>query len=198
MLVGVEDDILLLQVNGDRNDLVLEASAVYGCDRLLLGSIAERVLFLAGDVVFLRDVLRGHAHMDVGAGIGQCVIDHVVNNGEVTHLVSGTRIGRDQIRRSGHALYAAGNDDVVEAALDGHHCLHDGSQTGSADHVHGMCAYGFRNAGFQRDGAADVLAQSCTQHVSADDLIYVFRCDVCVFQQSLDDCGTHVLRFNGR
>ena len=58
MLVGVEDDILLLQVNGDRNDLVLEASAVDRGDGTYIVTVATS--YITSDINQIHPFDHGH------------------------------------------------------------------------------------------------------------------------------------------
>ena len=86
------------------------ASALFcECDR-------ELVLLLAGDLPLLGDVLGGRAHVVAVEGVPEAVLDHRVDELEAAHLVTAAQILR--MRRQGHQLLAAGDDDVRIAVHD--------------------------------------------------------------------------------
>src|SRR3546814_21162086 len=63
IFVGVDHGLALAGLDGDRRDLVAEATGLERRRRLPLGGGGEAVLLLPGDLPPLRDVLGRVAHM---------------------------------------------------------------------------------------------------------------------------------------
>ena len=101
---------LLLRGNLDRNDLRLEAALLHRRDRLAMRVHGKLVLLFARDAVLLGDVLAGDAHVVVVVDVPQAVVHHGVDDLRIAEAISLARL-RQKIRRVGHGLHAAGDDD---------------------------------------------------------------------------------------
>ena len=97
-LVGLDDTVVGL----DRNDLVVEATAVAGRDGALVGAEREPVLRLAADVVLPGDPLGGRTHRKVVGAV-------LLLDGGVDPVREGS---------AAHVLDASDGEDVTVAGLD--------------------------------------------------------------------------------
>ena len=96
--------------NLDRHDFVVETARLLRGFRLVLRQRRERVLLLARDAVFLRDVFRRHAHVVLVVHVPQAVDDHRVDQLRVAHAEAVAR-ARQHVRRGAHVFLAAGDHD---------------------------------------------------------------------------------------
>ncbi|MNT33462.1 hypothetical protein D3C72_1693910 [compost metagenome] len=112
------------------------------------------VLLRARDVVFLGDVLGGHAHVDAVEGIVQRAQHHVDQAGIAHARAPAGR--RRQVRRAAHALDAAADGRVGIAQQDGLRGADDGLQAGAAQAVDGQRRRVGRHAAVDGRDAAQV------------------------------------------
>ena len=185
ILVGVEDELLLLLLHGNRHDLVLEAAGLHSGNSLLLGVVAELVQLLAGDAPDVADVLSGGAHVVVVVSVPQAVLDHGVDQLLLAHTSAPAGLG-DGVGSSGHVLGAAAHDQVSIASLDGAGTLDDGLQAGAADHADGVGGNLQGHTGLDHALTSHVLALSSRQDVTEHDLVQPLALDVTALQ-SLGD-----------
>jgi len=132
-LVGIEEHrrtFALWNRHGD--NLILEPASFLRGFRLVLGSDGEDVLFLAGDVELLGNVLGGDAHVVLVVDIPETVDDHAVHKAGVAHAETVTRALED-VWGGAHVLLATGDDDVRITGDDSVGCCHNGLQSGAAD-----------------------------------------------------------------
>ena len=191
MLVHLELHDLLLLLDGNGDDLVLEAARLDGSQGLLLGVVAELVQLLPGDAPDVADVLGGGAHVVVVISIPQAVLDHGVDDLGVAHASAPT-VGGDGIGSAAHALSAAAHDEVSVAALDGAGALDDGLQTGAADHAHGVGGHLQGHAGLDHALTGHVLTLGSGQDVTEHDLIQPLALDVAALEGLGDDDGAQL------
>ena len=145
--------------NGYGYYLVFELSGGYGGQGLLVGFVGELVLLLPGDAVVVGDALRGEAHGHVGAGV----------------VVDEPGVDRDLVAAEGdvgHALGAAGEDDVGAAAADAVGGERDGLQAGGAVAVDGHGGGGDGQAGAEAGDAGDVHSLLGLGHGAAEDDVF--------------------------
>jgi len=134
-----------------------EFAVVDGLDRLLMALIAEFILVLARDAVFLRDLLGGDAHAVGDADI--VVFEY-------------TRIHRDLVAHHGHhghGLGAAGDHHVGLAQADPVGGHGHGLQPGRAEAVDGHARHRVRQTGQQRAYACNIHALLGLGHCATDD-----------------------------
>ena len=99
----------LRDLDGDRDDLVLELAGLLRGLGLVLRGDGEFVLLVAGDLVLPGDVLGGVAHVVAVEGVPQAVLDHGVDELDRAHLGAAAQILR--VRGHAHGFLAAGDDD---------------------------------------------------------------------------------------
>ena len=114
----------------------------------------ERVLRFTRDLVFARDVLGGHAHMDRLERVVQRA-DHHVDEARVAHALTEAR-GRHGVRRAAHVFRAAADRDVGVAEQHALRGRHDRLQARAAQTVHGQCRRMLRDAAVDRGHARQV------------------------------------------
>src|SRR5690606_38112653 len=100
-----------------RGDLVGKSAGLLRGDCLLLGGQGKGILLLATDLVALRQVLGGDAHVVLVEDVPEAVMDRAVYQLALTHALSGARAG-NQMRAQAHGLLAAGNHHPRFAAAD--------------------------------------------------------------------------------
>src|SRR3984893_17871444 len=115
-LVGVAHDVALAGLHRDRNDLILEAAGLLRRLGLVLRRSREGILLGAGDLVFLRHVLGGVAHVVAVEGVPQTVLQHGVGHLELAHLGAVAHVRG--VRRLAHALLTADHHDRGVAVPD--------------------------------------------------------------------------------
>ncbi len=100
----------------DAHDLLGERAVLIGRLRALQALDGEGVLRLARELIVLRGVLRVGAHQAaLVVGVLETVEEHVVLDLGVAEPGAGAHLGQ-QVGRIGHALHAAGDDDIPAAA----------------------------------------------------------------------------------
>ena len=100
----------------------------------LLRSQGPAVLRLAGDLVFLDQILGMPAGMRVRERVVQAVAQHAVVELAVAHAVAPAG-ARDEIRRLVHVLHAARHRDIDVAERNLLRCRDDRLRSGAADAV---------------------------------------------------------------
>ena len=101
--------VTLAALDGDGDDLVLEAAGFLGSAGLLLAGLAANSSWCgAGDLILGGDVLCGGAHVVAVEGVPEAVFDHGVDEAEVAHLLAGSEVGG--VGGLAHALLAAGDE----------------------------------------------------------------------------------------
>ena len=170
VLVGIEYDGFLLLLDLDRDDLVLEAAGGNCGSRALLAHQGDLVLHLAGDAILLGNVFRGDTHVVLVEYVEYAVIYHVVDHLDVVHTGAPTHVAGD-VRRAGHGLRAARQDDLVVAGTDDLGGQGQGAHRGSADLVDGHRRGRKRQADADANLARQVLADACGQDFAEDYLV---------------------------
>src|SRR5215470_9172451 len=196
IFVGVDDDVALAGLDGDRDDLVLELAGLLRGLGLLLRLDRELVLLGAGDLPLPRDVLGGVAHVVAVEGIPQAVLDHGVDQLEAAHLDAAAQILR--VRGHAHGFLAAGHHDVRIAVKQRLITQRHGAQTGTAKLVDAPGRALHRNAGRDRGLAGRVLALRRGQDLTHDDFGDPCGLDSAALERGLDGDGTEVVGRGGR
>ena len=176
MLVLDECDLALSGLDGQRHDLVPEQAPVDGLDREQVRPQRVLVLLAARDRVDLRDVVRGHAHVEPAIAVGgsrprrllELVDDLAVS------AARSPAVTMEQERHAAHALGPGGDHDVRVALRDLTHGAVERFERRAARCVHRGAGDGEREAGLQRTEAPDVerlrgLVDLADDHV-VDDL----------------------------
>src|SRR6185295_13714337 len=148
IFVVADDDVALAGLDGDRNDLVLELAGLLRGLGFLLRSDRELVLLLTRDLVLLRHVLGGIAHVVAIEGIPKPVLDHGVDELDRTHLGAAAQVLR--VRRHAHGLLAAGDHYFGIAVEQRLIAQRDRAQAGAAQLVDAPGRAFYRNAGGDR------------------------------------------------
>ena len=117
-------------------------------------STRQRVLVAAGDLVALRQVLGGLAHVDVVERVVQRG-EHHVDHRRIAHARAPAHALRE-VRRAAHALGAAAHRDVGVAQHDGLRRRHDRLQPRAAQPVQRQRRRLLRHAGVHRGDAREV------------------------------------------
>ena len=170
MLVGVEQEGLLLLLYFYRNDLVLELASLDCCNSLCLGSASQLVLHLTGDAVLLCNVFRSDAHVVAVEDIPNAVVYHQVDHLDVVHTSAPANLVCI-IRCTGHGLSAASHDALVVAGLDDLSCEAHCAHGGCTNLIDGDCRSGDRQTCANHDLTADVLTQTALEDAAGDGLI---------------------------
>ena len=190
-LILLELDDLLLDLDGNGNDLGIKAAGSLRGLGLLLGGSAEGVKLLAGDAPNIADVLGGGAHVVVVERIPQAVLDHGVDELLVAHAGAPAGVGRG-IGSGAHVLGTAADDDVGVAGEDGAAGLDDGLHAGAADHADGVGGNGVGQARAHADLTGDVLTEAGGQDAAEHQLIDVLGSDVGTLEGFLDNDGAQL------
>ena len=146
----------------------------FGAARVALDG--KGVLFLPRDAVGLGAGFPAQAHVFIGKGIGQSVVQHAVHQGNVAEFLPVASRGQ-VVRHPGHAFHPAGNDDVVVAYLDALGAQHDGLQSRSADFVDRGGGNAVRDTGLQGGLFGRGLSQTGLEnaaHVNFVDFIFFY------------------------
>ncbi len=117
--VGVDEDRVALALGDlDRRDLLGHAAVLDRRRGAVVALGRDVVLHVARDATELARVALGtRAHVDGVERAPQAVVDHRVEQLAVAHPVALACV-LQQVRRSGHRLHAAGDDDLGVAGLD--------------------------------------------------------------------------------
>src|SRR6266568_257403 len=151
----------------------------------------ELVLLLAGQPEASVDAVRRLPHRDVVEDVGEPVVGHRVQNLDRAVLVTRSRL-RQQVRRVGHRLLTAGNDDVELAGPDELVGKRDGVQARQADLVDRDRRDGQRDAGLVRSLPGRDLPGAGLQHLAHDDVLHLLGAYARLVQRSLDRETTEV------
>ena len=131
---------LALDRHGDRHDLVAEYAVRDGLAGAGEASDREVVLRLAADPMGRGAKIAEDAHGFLSVNVPEPVVDHRVEELTVAQPVALARPGQE-IRRTAHALHAAGDHEARIAESDRLVGQHDGLQAGPADLVDRRCAH---------------------------------------------------------
>ena len=123
------------------NHLILEPPFFVRLYRFQMTAQGEFVLFLPGDVIFLRDVFRGLAVVDQRVKFGHTAVrkaptQRAVVHGYVATLEGVRRLGHHP-GATGHALDPAGDENIAVIGLDRSSGLVDRLQSGAAQTIYG-------------------------------------------------------------
>ena len=182
-LVGAELLLRAVEIDDDRDDLVVEAALVAGDRGALLALGAERVEVVAGEAVLLGDHLGADA-LRGQAGVGVAV--ELRLREREAHALDDRRAHR----RAGHDLDAGGDDDVVRAGDDAlrgevHRLL-----AGAALAIDGGGGHRFGPAGGEDGVAADVeRLLTDLHHATHDHVVDEFGVEVVALLEGLEHLG---------
>ncbi|MNQ74574.1 hypothetical protein D3C85_893340 [compost metagenome] len=154
VLIGVEHHFAAASLQGDRQDLLLEAAFLDGHGGAAMGFQRQRVLGLAGDVVGAAHVLGGDAHVHLVHRVGEGA-DHHVDHAGVAHARAEAH-RRGGVGRAAHAVGTAGDGDLGIAEQDALGGADDGLQARTAQAVDGQGGGLLADAALQGDDARDV------------------------------------------
>ncbi|MNS65827.1 hypothetical protein D3C72_990090 [compost metagenome] len=170
-LVTADDDRVGLALgHAHGHDLLGELAGLVGGVGELVAAGRPLVHGLTGHAELLGDVGAVDAHVDVVEGAPQAVVDHRVDQFAVAHAVAVAGL-LEQVRRVGHALHAAGDEDLALAhALEGVGHGH-GAQARGADLVDGQGRGGHGQTGGDRRLAGRDLAEAGLQHGAHQDVV---------------------------
>ena len=147
----------LLAFDSDRDDLLVEHTALLGSDGFRMGGGRERVLRGAGDLVIAAKVLGRlqHAarHREILATSREAASDQAVVHGHIALTEAPAPVGGIK-RRIAHRLSAARDNAVHRAGGDLHGRIDDRLQAGAATPVDLHAADFDRQARIERDHAA--------------------------------------------
>ena len=131
------------------------------------------------------------AHQAVLVSILQSIEEHVILHLAMAHAVAATRLGQ-QVGRIGHALHAAGHDNVrpTERDLIGtdHHRLH----AGAADLGNGRARHRVWNAGMDGGLPCGRLPQPGGEYIAHQRFIHRFGRDARTFHRGTDGGRTKI------
>lgn len=193
--IRIKYGFALFGFDGNRNDFVLESTALDGRNGSLLGTGRNFVLVFTGYAEFFSDVFGSDAHVIVIERIPQTILDHDIDEFAVAHTQTPTSFAAGNKRSVGHAFHTAGNDDVVIASQDGLSSQFHTFQAGTADFIDSKSRNFNRQASFDGCLTSRVLAQSSLEDVTKNDFVNFFTRDISSFQGFLDDNCTE---FRGR
>ncbi len=192
--ISVDDDILFLLMNRNRNDLGFECAAVDSFASKVLRTNAEFILVFTGYVEAFSDVFSRDAHMVVIESVPKAVFDHRIDEDTIAHAIAITSF-RYCERSHGHVFHAACYDDVSVAGFDHLSCQRYATETGTADFVDCQCRNFDRHAGFDHSLTSRVLALSCLKDVAHYDFVDIFAFNTSAFEGFFDNNCTE---FNSR
>ncbi len=145
-------------------------------------------MFLAGEVVLVRTHFAEHAHGLAVVRVGQAVPRHMIDQLAVAVADTGARV--DHVRRVGHRLHAARDDNGGRAGLDQVVTQHDGLHARTADLVDGRATHADGQACTQGCLARRGLAEVGGQHAAHDDFADVRGRDARLLQGCANSCCT--------
>jgi hypothetical protein len=136
----------------------------------------ELVLHLARDTGFLRRVLGVPAHVHVAERAPEAVLDHAVDDCLVAELHAAAH-SVVVVRRVGHRLLPAGDDDLTIARLDRLRREHHGLEARAAHFVDGQRRDRRRNPRLEHRLPARRLTDAALNDVAHDHFFDVVECD---------------------
>ena len=192
LVLGDHDRVAPALRDLDRHDLVVEDAVLPGLGGPLVGAGGERVLLLAGEVGAGDVALLGQrAHRLVGELVAEGVVGHRVDQRGVAVLEALARL-RQQVRRLGHRLHAAGDDDLVLAGADQLVGQRDRVDAGEADLVDRDRRDVHRDAGLDGGLAGGDLAGAGLDDLAHDHVLDLVAGDAGLLQRALDGDAAEV------
>ena len=189
--IRVDHGVALLAGDGHRDDLVLELARLLGCHRLHVRQRGELVLLRAGDLRLLRRILGVAAHVDVARRAPEPIADHAVHHLLIAELHAVAH-AVDVVRRVGHRLHPAGDDDFGVARLDGLGREHHGLEPGAADLVDGHGADTRGNARLEHRLPRRRLPHAALHDIAHDDFFHVGHGDTGALKRGADRRGAEL------
>src|SRR5690606_11429266 len=182
---GVDHGRALAALDLHRDDLLPEAPAVDGVDRLAVRLERELVGVLAADTGLVGGVLRVAAHVAALERAIEAVADQPVDELLVAEFHTAA-VAEQVVRRVRHRLHAACDHDLRVTGPDRLGRQHDRLQAGAAHAAHGHRADGVRHATPQRCLPRRRLAQARRDHVAEDHVLDVRGVDAAALQRCAD------------
>ena len=196
VFVCVHHGFALAVLHRHGRNLVLEAAGFPRRFRLVLGGDGEFVLFFAGDLPLLRDILGGVAHVIAVKGIPQSILDHGVDQIEVAHFLTGAQISG--MGGLAHGFLAAGHHDAAVAIPDCLSAQRHGAQAGTAHHVDAPGGCADRQARSDGRLARRILALGRRQHLAQDHFADIAGVHLGPAQRRLDHHLAQLMRRQAR
>ena len=186
LVLGEHDRVALALRDLDGRDLVVEDAVLLRDGGELVRARRERVLLLAGGDRVARVVVLGRdAHRDLVERAGERVEGHRVDQRDVAVLEALARL-RQQVRRLGHRLHAAGDDDLELAGTDELVGQRDRVEAGQADLVDGQRRDVHRDAALDRGLAGGDLAGAGLDDLAHDHVVDLVGRDAGALERGLD------------
>jgi hypothetical protein len=196
-LVGVDHERVALALgHRDGDDLLGELARGDGRRGQLVAARRELVLALARDAAVVVALGR-EPHGALVEGARQAVEHHRVDDLLVADAVAGARAGQ-QVRRVGHRLHAARDDDVGLAGADHEVGQVDGLQPREADLVDGRGVDGHRDAALDGGLARGDLALAGLEDLAHQHEVDAGRVDAGAIEHALDGGAAQVLALRRR
>ena len=174
------------------HDLVVEDAVLPGLGGALVRAGREGVLLLAGQVVGGHVALLGqHAHRLGRRLVPQGVVGHRVDECGVAVLEALAGL-RQQVRRLGHRLHAAGDDDLDLARADQLVGQRDRVDAREADLVDGDARDVHRDAARDRGGARRVLPGAGQDDLAHDHVVDLVAGDAGLLERAGDGDAAEV------
>ena len=129
--------------------------------------------------------------MIVVVSFPQAVLDHGIHHLGVAHAGAVTA-GRNGIRRCGHVLGTAADNDVGVTCLDGASTFDDGLHAGTTHHANRVGGNGEGQAGLDAHLTGNVLTLSSRQDATEHQFIHLLGLDAGAVQGFLDHDGTQI------
>ena len=197
MFVAGDHRVGLPAFDRDRDDLLVEHTAILGSDGFRMGGGRERVLRGAGDLVIAPKVLGRlqHAtrHREILAASREAASDQAVVHSHVALAEAPTPVGGIK-RRIAHRLSAARDNTVHSAGGDLHGRIDDRLQAGAATPVDLHAADFDRQARIERDHAAKRRRVHRRITLRKDHIVHLVLRQAGARHQSFDNCRAEHMR----
>ena len=183
--IGVDDRRPLPAGDLHRHDLLLEAPPFDRRDGLLVRAERELVLTLARDPRLLRRVLGVATHVPLVERAPEPVGDQAVEHRLRAELHAHAHPAHI-VRRVGHRLLSAGDQQLLVSGADRLCGEHHGLQTGAADLVDRVRRHLAGDARFHRRLTRGSLPHASLQHVAEDHLTHLRDVDLRALHRRTD------------